>query len=217
MGNRGDGMGNRVGDSVGNGSNSVGNGGNGMGNRVGDHSRTDSMNKRSSMSNSVGHRNSLRVDSLSRVGDLSNIAINVIGVVVDSLDATIREADLVRSLDNPSAIVGFGSIEVSIGVVISHSIVVGVGGDLIRVDLNGMGHSHRGMVGWGGMGDHRGMIGRGSMDHGGSMNKRCSMGDSVNHRSSMGHGMNKRGPMKKRGGMDNRSMGDSVESRGGMN
>jgi len=184
---------NSMGDSVSNWvGNGVGNWGNGMGNRVGNDTRSDGMGNwvsNHSRGNSPDHGNSLRVDSLSRVGHISNIAINVIGVVVDSLDPAIRKVDLVRSLDNTSAIIGLSSIEGGLGVVISHSIVEGVGGDLIRVDLSSVSYS---------------------------MNHR-SMGNSVDHRGSMGHGMNHRGPMKKRGGMDNRSMGDSVESRGGMN
>merc|ERR1719431_750964 len=69
-------MGNGVGDSM----------GNGMG---------DSMSNRSS---SIG--------SLSRVGNLSDVAVDVIGVVVDGLDVAVGEVDRVRSLNNTGAVVG---------------------------------------------------------------------------------------------------------------
>merc|ERR1712200_118123 len=81
----------RVGNSmVGNGS-SVGNSvvGNGVG-------------------NSVGNGNSLRVGSSARVGHLSNVAVNVVGMVVDSLDTAVREVHLVGALNNTGAIVALG-------------------------------------------------------------------------------------------------------------
>ena len=44
---------------------------------------------------SVGNRGSHRVLGLTGVGDLRNIAINVVGVVGDSLDTTVRKVDRV--------------------------------------------------------------------------------------------------------------------------
>jgi len=155
--------------------------GHSMGNRV-----SHSMDQRGSMShshrvgNSMGHRDSLGVDSLPVIGHLSHVAVNVVGVVVDSLGAAVREVDLVGSLDNTGAIVRLSSIEVGVGVVISDSVVVRVGGNLVRVDLNrsSMGDSM----------NHRSSVNnRGGMNHRGSMDKRGSMG---HHR--VGHSMGNR-------------------------
>jgi len=117
-----------------------------------------SMSHSHGVSHSMGHRDSLGVDSLPVIGHLSDVAVNVVGVVVDSLGAAVRKVDLVGSLNDTGAIVRLSSIEVGVGVVISDSVVVGVGGNLVRVDLN-----------------------RSSM--GDSMNHRSS----VNNRGSMGH------------------------------
>merc|ERR1719483_1511713 len=62
-------------------------------------------------------------------------------------------------------ITGFSGLEVSLGVVISHSIGVGVGGNLISIDLRGMvGNNYMGMIrgnNWGMVGGNNwGMIGR---------------------------------------------------------
>merc|ERR1719292_103517 len=102
---------------------------------MGNHGVGDSTDQRSSMGhsyrvgNSMGHRSS----SNTRVGHISNIAINVIGVVVDSLDAAVREVDRVGAIHNTSAIIGLRLAEGSTRVLISNSIVVGVGGDLSKV------------------------------------------------------------------------------------
>merc|ERR1719361_2591843 len=124
-----------------------------------------SMDKRSGMGNSmVGNRDSLRVGSSARVGDLSDVTINVVGVVVDSLDTAVRKIDRVGSLNNTGAIVALGLAEGSARVLVSHSIVVGVRGDLSKVggsiadsvvsDRGSM--DNRGMVNNRGMVDHRG-------------------------------------------------------------
>jgi len=139
-----------------------------------------SMSHSHGVGNSMGHRDSLGVDSLPVIGHLSHVAVNVVGVVVDSLGAAVREVDLVGSLDNTGAIVRLSSIEVGVGVVISDSVVVGVGGNLVRVDLNrsSMGDSM----------NHRSSVNnRGGMNHRGSMDKRGSMG---HHR--VGHSMGNR-------------------------
>ena len=77
------------------------------------------------MGNWVG--NSLRVDCSAFVGDLSNIAIVVIGVIVNMLGTAIRKSNGVRSSDNTTPISSLSSVEVSLGVVISNSVLVGVG------------------------------------------------------------------------------------------
>merc|ERR1719500_1339851 len=117
------------------------------------------------MGNSVvGNRDSLRVSSSSGVGDLGDVTINVVGVVVDGLDASVGKVHLVGALNNTGAIVALGLAEGSARVLVSHSIVVGVGGDLSKV----RGSIAEGMVG------HRGM-----MDHRGGMDQGCGMGHSM--------------------------------------
>jgi len=144
-----------------------------MGKRVG--------NKRSVGNNLPDNRESLGVGSGALIADLRDEAIIVVGVVVDSLDTAVREVDRVRSLNNTVAIIGLSLVEGSSRVVVSDSIVVGVGGDLSKVrggvssssmDNRGMvgrgGVDNRGSIGWGSV-DNRGMVGRGSMDNRGSI------------------------------------------------
>ena len=99
---------------------------------------------------------SLWVDSGSLIGDISDISIITVGRVLDVLDSAIRKSNGVRSGNVGSTIGLFLSVEARLGVVISNSIGVGVGGDLIGVSLNW------GMVNWG-------MISWGSVDYWGSM------------------------------------------------
>merc|ERR1719430_155442 len=112
--------------------------GHSMSNRV-SHSHRVSHSADHWVGNSMGYRG----NSSSRVGHISNIAIDVIGVVVDSLDAAVREVDRVGAIHNTSTIIGFRLAEGSTRVLISNSIVVGVGGDLgqVRVGIaHSMGH-----------------------------------------------------------------------------
>jgi len=112
------------------GSNSMGNNGtsNGMGNN-----RTG---------NSVSNRggNNIREDSLAVIGDLGDVAFSIVGSVVDVLDTAVRKVDRVASLPGSGAIVRLLGIKTRSRVVVSHGILVLVGGDLVGVDLgNGMG------------------------------------------------------------------------------
>merc|ERR1719180_722840 len=117
------------------------------------------------MGNSVvGNRDSLRVGSSSGVGNLRYIAINVVGVVVDGLDAAVGKVHLVGALNNPSAIVRLTLAKGRARVLISNSIVVGVGGDLSKVG----GSIADSMVG-----------NRGSVDGMGGMDQGCGMGHSM--------------------------------------
>ena len=69
----------------------------------------------------------LRGLGLAVVGDISNISVITIDVVVDVLDSAIRKSHGVRSLGVTSTIRRLGSIEVSLGVVITHGVCVAVG------------------------------------------------------------------------------------------
>ena len=95
------------------------------------------------------------VDGLTGVGDLSNVSGDVVGVVGDSLDPAVGKVDGVRSSHGTSAIVGLGLLEVGLGVVISHSIGVGVGGGLSKIGGSNGVH-HRGVLGGGRGGGHKG-------------------------------------------------------------
>jgi len=129
------------------------------------------------------------VDSSSFIGHISNIASIAISLVGNMLGTAIRKSNRVRSLSVSGTITGLSSVEVGVGVVISNSVGVSVGGGLIRVS--------RGMVSWGSM-DYRGVVSRGSVDNRGGMDNR---------------GMISRGSMDNRGSMVDRS---SVDNRGSM-
>ena len=141
-------------------------GGVGHSNRVGNNrGSVDSMgNHRGGMDSvgndggsvhSVGNRDSIRVLGLTSIRHLGDIAINVVGVVGDSLDTAVGKVDRVGSLNNTGAIVGLRLLEVSLAVVISDGVGVGVGGGLGQVGggHHSMGH---GVLGGGGGGSHEG-------------------------------------------------------------
>merc|ERR1719186_951217 len=96
-------------------------------------------------------------------------------MVVDSLDTAVREGHLVGALNNTGAIVALGLAEGSARVLVSNSVVVGVGGDLSKV-----GGSVSNSVGNGGSVDNRSVVdNRGMVDDRGGMNHRSSVGHSV--------------------------------------
>jgi len=103
---------------------------------------------------SMGNRDSLRVLGLTGVGDLCDVAINIVGVVGHGLDTAVRKVHLVGALNNTGAIVALGLAEGSLGVVVGNPIVVGVGGDLGQItgsvasNRSGVGNSvdHRGSM-----------------------------------------------------------------------
>ena len=105
----------------------------------------------------IGRGDSLGVLSSSLVGHISNISIITIGGVGDMLDSAVRKGNRVGSLGIAGTIRGLLSVEVGLGVVISNSVGVGVGGDLIGVDLSLVGGG-RGMVSGGSMGNDRGSV-----------------------------------------------------------
>ena len=120
------------------------------GNSGGNHSRTGNSVGENRTSDGVGNRcgNNVREDGLAIVGDLGDVSIDVVGVVVDMLDPAIRQTDRVVALPGGSAIVRLLSVETGSGVVVSHGVLVGVGGDLVGVDRNSVGYSvtHHGMA-----------------------------------------------------------------------
>jgi len=175
------------------------------------HSNRGSVDHR--MGNSVDHRgsvdhggsmvsrgsvgNSLGISSGAVVGDLSNVAIVVVDMVVHMLDPAVGKSHRVRSLGLTGAVAGLSSVEVGVGVVVSNGVVVGVGRDLIGINLMSNSVGNRSMVSRGGV-NHRSVVGRGSMDHRGS----------VHHRGSMNYGSS----MNQRGSVTDNSMGESVSN-----
>jgi len=136
---------------------------------------------------SVGNRDSLRVGSLTGVGDLSHVSVNIVGVVGDGLDPPVREIHRVASLDNAGAVIALRLAECSLGIVVGNSIVVGVGRNLSQVTNN------------------RGSVGN-SVDNRGSVHNRGSV-DSMSEGGSVG---NHRGGMDKRGSVGNRVSNNAV-------
>ena len=116
----------------------------------------------------------LRVDSGSLVGNVGNIAVIAVGGVGHVLDSSIGQSHGVRPGHVAGTIGLLLTLEVGLGVVVSHGVGEGVGGDLIGVLL--------GLVGRGGLvSDGGGSIswGGGGMD---------SMGNWVD--SMVGNGVN---------------------------
>jgi len=116
VGHRGDGVGHRVG-------NGMGHGGDGMGYRVGDGMSDDR----------VSNTDNIRIGSSSVIGDGGNISSDVVSFVVDVLDPAVGEVDRVGARYGASSIVRLSLGEVSAGVVVSHGVLVVVGGRLSQV------------------------------------------------------------------------------------
>jgi len=96
----------------------------------------------------------------------------VVSSVCNILDTAIRKVDRVRASDGTVGIRGLSGIEVGLGVVISNTILVGVGLRGLLVD-RGRGMvgrcsnlHHRSVVGRGSNLDHRGMVSRGMVGRG---------------------------------------------------
>jgi len=170
-------------------------------NAMSSHKSMSGMDNGSSVGNSnrVGNSMSNRGNSSSRVGNLSNVTIVVVGMVGDGLDTAVRKVHLVGALNNTGAIVALSLAKGGLGVVVGNSVVVGVGGDLGKVIKRG---SVCNSV------DNRGSVhDRGVVDNGGGMDKRGGV-DSV---------VGDRGSVHKRGSMGNSVVGNRVgDSMGGM-
>ena len=102
----------------------------------------DAMANNTTVGNAMADTNDSSGESSSAiVSDFGDISVNVVGVVVDMLDPSVRKVDGVMSLPGSSAIVSLLGVKAGSRVVVSHGILVGVGGDLVGVDLsNGMGN-----------------------------------------------------------------------------
>jgi len=119
---------NRVSNSNGMGDSNRMSDSNGMGNGMADNTVANSDSN-------------IRVDSSAVVGDLGNIAIGVIGMVGDVLDPAVGEVDGVGTVSETSSIVGLSLLEGSSRELVSHTILVRVGGDLSQVIVaDSMGH-----------------------------------------------------------------------------
>jgi len=106
----------------------------------------------------------------SLVGDISDITIIVIGMILDVLDSAVGKVDGVFTIDNTGSVIVLSLLESSTRVVISNSVGVGVWGNLSKVISNISG-LHWGMVSWG-----WGMVSWSSMD---SMSNNWGSMDSV--------------------------------------
>merc|ERR1719346_365290 len=93
---------------------------------------------------SVSNWGSSSIMWLSLIGDISNITIIVVGVVLNMLDSAVRKVDRVFSINNTSSIIVLSLLESSTRVVISNSIGVRVWGRLSKVISN-----ISSMVSWG--------------------------------------------------------------------
>merc|ERR1719309_218425 len=112
------------------------------------------MNSVDGGSSNVSTSRGRRVLGLSGVSHLSNVSSGVVGVISDSLSPAIRKVDRVRSTHNTSSIVRLRLLEVSVGVVVSYGVGVGVRGGLgqVRGSVNHGG----GVLGGGTGGSHQG-------------------------------------------------------------
>merc|ERR1712055_23881 len=111
------------------------------------------MTNNSTTNKSMTSTNNIRVGGSSLVGHLGNVTSQIIGIVVDMLDPSIREVDRVLTRNSSSSIIRLSLGKVSTRVVIRHSILVGVGRGLsqvINITTNSMSH-------WMGTNQRRGM------------------------------------------------------------
>ena len=102
----------------------------------------DAMTDNTTVSDAMADTNNSSGEGSSAIkGDFGNVSVNVVGVVVDVLDPSVRKVDGVVSLPGSGAIVSLLGVETGSRVVVSHGILVGVGGDLVGVDWHSVGHS----------------------------------------------------------------------------
>jgi len=178
------------------------------------------------MDSVVGNGGSSSVVWFSLVGNISDITVIVVGVILDVLDSAVGKVDRVFTINNTCTIIVLSLLESSTRVVISNSVGVGVWGNLSKV-ISNISSLHWGMVSWGSMVSWSwGMISWSSMD---SMSNNWSSVDSVVNWGMDGMSNNWGSVVEERGSMDGmvdwgmdsmNSMGDnsisSVKSVGGI-
>jgi len=103
----------------------------------------------------VGTTDNVRVGGSSLIGNLGDVASEVVSIVGDVLDPAVGEVDRVGARDGASSIVGLGLGEVSAGVVVSHGVLVVVGRGLGQVVSVASGTVSHDSVSHHGVGDHR--------------------------------------------------------------
>jgi len=89
----------------------------------------------------------LGVDSGALVGHIGHVAVVSVRGVLHVLDSAIGKSDGVGSLDVGGTIGGLLTVEVGLGVIVSHGVGEGVGGDLVGVLLSVV--SRGWLVSWG--------------------------------------------------------------------
>ena len=72
---------------------------------------------------------------LAFIGDLSNISIVSVRVIGYMLDTAVRKSHRVGSIHSAGTVTSLFCVEVSICVIISNSVFIGVGGDFVRIGL----------------------------------------------------------------------------------
>merc|ERR1719347_1278922 len=142
------------------------------------------VSNNSRVSNSMGNwvSNSVGIRSNTIIGDISNITIIIIGMIVDMLGTAIRKVDRVGPFYNTGTIIGLSLVEGSTRVVISNSIGVRVGRGLSKVRLgistNSMVSNNWGMV------DNRSMGNSNRMSNSMSNSMSKSMSDRMSNSMS---------------------------------
>ena len=130
-----------------------------------------------------------RVDWDSLIGDVSDISVVVVGGVLNMLGAAIRKSNIVRSRNNTGSISSLSSVEVSLGVVISNSVLVGVGFvnvSWLNISSVSWGISWGSMDNWGILDSMSNWVGNKSMVSNWVGNK-SMVGNWVGNKSMVGH------------------------------
>lgn len=140
-------------------------------------------------------RLSLGVDGSALVGDLGNITVVVISGVGHGLDSAVGKGNLVRAGDITGRIGVLGGLEVSLGVVISNTVLESIRCGLLLLNVGS------------GVVDGRGMVGRGVHNRGGIGSSFVDNGGSV-----VGRGVDNGGSVVSRGVDNGGSIGSGVVS-----
>ena len=124
----------------------------------------------------------LGVDRGALVGDLGDVAVDVVGGVLHMLDPAIWKSHRVGTRDNTVGISGLSGVEVGLGVVVGNTVGVGVG---LRGLLDDWVVSRGSMDYRGRRGNRSSVVGRsrGMVHHGSNWAiSRCGMVDGMGHR-----------------------------------